>query len=171
MSEYCRPQNVLSAEPFRPSLISRLPDDSAPRANARISSIRQVAAGSWKTKLRPGIAVSDTEVRSREIATMAQHKSRRIHLFSRLHFSVCQSQAITNPWWTIANGQLDVLCSSARFDGRFDSLAPRRSRRNNDFADFSCFAVYDGNHKTFIGFQNCGRSEVTNCVRVETIRA
>ena len=91
--EYCRRQTVLSAEPFRLSLITLLPDDSAPRANEPISSTRQVAAQSWKTKLLPGIAVSGTEVRSREFATLAQHKSRRIHLFSRQHFSVCQSQA------------------------------------------------------------------------------
>ena len=93
MSEYCRLQTVLSAEPFRPSLITLPPDDSAPRANERLSSIRQVAAQWRKTKLVPEISVSGTEVRSREIATLAQHKSRRIHLFSLQHFSVCQSQA------------------------------------------------------------------------------
>ena len=59
-------------------------------------------------------------------------------------FRFARVRQVTNPWWTIANGQLDVLCSSARFDGRFDSLAPRPSRRNNDFTDFSCFAVFDG---------------------------
>ncbi len=64
--------------------------------------------------------------------------------FHNSTFRFARVRQVTIPWSTNANGQLDVLCSSARFDGRTARVAPQCSRCNNDFTYSPYFSVRDG---------------------------